>query len=280
MNKVSDILSFFLKELKGCYTENEIRSMFYISIEHILNYSKSDTIISSNVELKEDLKISFIEIVERLLKREPIQYIMMETTFYGLSFFSRRGVLIPRSETEELVDWIIKDNESSEKRYLDIGTGSACIIVSLAKNLQGSFYGIDVSPNALREAKQNIIRNNVDVILDKVDILISDLSGNWDIIVSNPPYVLESEKKYMKKNVLNWEPEIALFVEDSDPLIFYRIIAEQATKVLNKNGILYFEINESFGQKTIDMLDKKGFVNIELKKDINDKDRMVKAIWK
>ena len=132
----------------------------------------------------------------------------------------------------------------------------------------------------MREAKQNIIRNNVDVILDKVDILISDLSGNWDIIVSNPPYVLESEKKYMKKNVLNWEPEIALFVEDSDPLIFYRIIAEQATKVLNKNGILYFEINESFGQKTIDMLDKKGFVNIELKKDINDKDRMVKAIWK
>jgi release factor glutamine methyltransferase len=280
MNKVSDILSFFLKELKGCYTENEIRSMFYISIEHILNYSKSDTIISSNVELKEDLKISFIEIVERLLKREPIQYIMMETTFYGLSFFSRRGVLIPRSETEELVDWIIKDNESSEKRYLDIGTGSACIIVSLAKNLQGSFYGIDVSQKVLREAKQNIIRNNVDVILDKVDILSSNLIGNWDVIVSNPPYVLESEKKYMKKNVLNWEPEIALFVEDSDPLIFYRIIAEQATKVLNKNGILYFEINESFGQKTIDMLDKKGFVNIELKKDINDKDRMVKAIWK
>lgn len=280
MNKVSDILSFFLKELKGCYTENEIRSMFYISIEHILNYSKSDTIIRSNQELKEDLKIEFIEIVERLLKREPIQYILMETTFYGLPFFSRRGVLIPRTETEELVDWIIKDNESSEKRYLDIGTGSACIIVSLAKNLQGSFYGIDISQNALREAKQNIIRNNVDVILDKVDIISSDLSGNWDVIVSNPPYVLESEKKYMKQNVLNWEPEIALFVEDSDPLIFYRIIAEQATKVLNKNGILYFEINESFGQKTIDMLDEKGFVNIELKKDINDKDRMVKAIWK
>jgi release factor glutamine methyltransferase len=113
-----------------------------------------------------------------------------------------------------------------------------------------------------------------------VDILNSDLSGNWDVIVSNPPYVLESEKKYMKQNVLNWEPEIALFVEDSDPLIFYRIIAEQATKVLNKNGILYFEINESFGQETIDLLDEKGFVNIELKKDINDKDRMVKAIWK
>ena len=280
MNKVSDILSFFLKELKGCYSENEISSMFYISIEHILNYSKSDTIISSNEELKEDLKISFIEIVERLLKREPIQYILMETTFYGLPFFSRRGVLIPRTETEELVDWIIKDNESSEKRYLDIGTGSACIIVSLAKNLQGSFYGIDVSPKVLREAKQNIIRNNVDVILDKVDILSSNLFGNWDVIVSNPPYVLESEKKYMKQNVLNWEPEIALFVEDSDPLIFYRIIAEQATKVLNKNGILYFEINESFGQKIIDILDEKGFVNIELKKDINDKDRMVKAIWK
>ena len=280
MKKVSDILSFFLKELNGYYPEKEIKSLFYISIDHLLGYSKSDTIIKSENELLPDFKIEFSEIVERLQKKEPIQYILMETTFYGLPFFTRRGVLIPRSETEELVDWIIKDNENLEKRYLDIGTGSACIIISLAKNLNGSFYAIDVSPDALREAKQNVKRNNVDVNLEQFDILDSDLDGLWDVIVSNPPYVLESERKYMQQNVLAWEPEIALFVRDETPLLFYERIADQSTKVLNKNGILYFEINEKYGKETVDMLAQKGFVNIELKKDINDKDRMVKAVWK
>ena len=280
MKKVSDILSFFLKELNGYYPEKEIKSLFYISIDHLLGYSKSDTIIKSENELLPDFKIEFSEIVERLQKKEPIQYILMETTFYGLPFFTRRGVLIPRPETEELVDWIIKDNENLEKRYLDIGTGSACIIISLTKNLNGSFYAIDVSPDALREAKQNVKRNNVDVNLEQFDILDSDLDGLWDVIVSNPPYVLESERKYMKQNVLNWEPEIALFVKDKTPLLFYERIADQSTKVLNKNGILYFEINEKYGKETVDMLAQKGFVNIELKKDINDKDRMVKAMWK
>ena len=280
MKKVSDILSFFLKELNGYYPEKEIKSLFYISIDHLLGYSKSDTIIKSENELLPDFKIEFSEIVERLQKKEPIQYILMETTFYGLPFFTRRGVLIPRSETEELVDWIIKDNENLEKRYLDIGTGSACIIISLAKNLNGSFYAIDVSPDALREAKQNVKRNYVDVNLKQFDILDSDLDGLWDVIVSNPPYVLESERKYMQQNVLAWEPEIALFVKDETPLLFYERIADQSTKVLNKNGILYFEINEKYGKETVDMLAQKGFVNIELKKDINDKDRMVKAMWK
>jgi len=280
MKKVSDILSFFLKELNGYYPEKEIKSLFYISIDHLLGYSKSDTIIKSENELLPDFKIEFSEIVERLQKKEPIQYILMETTFYGLPFFTRRGVLIPRPETEELVDWIIKDNENLEKRYLDIGTGSACIIISLAKNLNGSFYAIDVSPDALREAKQNVKRNNVDVNLEQFDILDSDLDGLWDVIVSNPPYVLESERKYMQQNVLAWEPEIALFVRDETPLLFYERIADQSTKVLNKNGILYFEINEKYGKETVDMLAQKGFVNIELKKDINDKDRMVKAMWK
>jgi release factor glutamine methyltransferase len=266
--------------LNGYYPEKEIKSLFYISIDHLLGYSKSDTIIKSENELLPDFKIEFSEIVERLQKKEPIQYILMETTFYGLPFFTRRGVLIPRPETEELVDWIIKDNENLEKRYLDIGTGSACIIISLAKNLNGSFYAIDVSPDALREAKQNVKRNNVDVNLEQFDILDSDLDGLWDVIVSNPPYVLESERKYMQQNVLAWEPEIALFVRDETPLLFYERIANQSTKVLNKNGILYFEINEKYGKETVDMLAQKGFVNIELKKDINDKDRMVKAMWK
>ena len=280
MKKVSDILPYFLKEMNGFYPENEIKSMFYISIEHLLGYNRSDTIIKSENDLFPHFKIEFTEIIERLKKKEPIQYILNETTFYGLTFSSRKGVLIPRPETEELVDWIIKDNENSEKRYLDIGTGSACIIVSLAKNLKGDFHAIDISENALREAKQNVKRNNVDVILKKFDILNSDLVGFSDVIVSNPPYVLESERKYMHQNVLAWEPELALFVKDKSPLLFYERIANQSTKVLNKNGILYFEINEKYGNETIEMLTQKGFVNIELKKDINEKDRMVKAVWK
>jgi len=280
MKKVSDILPYFLKEMNGFYPENEIKSMFYIFIEHLLGYNRSDTIIKSENDLFPHFKIEFTEIIERLKKKEPIQYILNETTFYGLTFSCRKGVLIPRPETEELVDWIIKDNENSEKRYLDIGTGSACIIVSLAKNLKGDFHAIDISENALREAKQNVKRNNVDVNLKKFDILNSDLDGFWDVIVSNPPYVLESERKYMHQNVLAWEPELALFVKDKSPLLFYERIANQSTKVLNKNGILYFEINEKYGNETIEMLTQKGFVNIELKKDINEKDRMVKAVWK
>ena len=280
MKKVSDILPYFLKEMNGFYPENEIKSMFYISIEHLLGYNRSDTIIKSENYLFPYFKIEFTKIIERLKKKEPIQYILNETTFYGLTFSCRKGVLIPRPETEELVDWIIKDNENSEKRYLDIGTGSACIIVSLAKNLKGDFHAIDISENALREAKQNVKRNNVNVNLKKFDILNSDLVGFWDVIVSNPPYVLESERKYMHQNVLAWEPELALFVKDKSPLLFYERIANQSTKVLNKNGILYFEINEKYGNETIEMLTQKGFVNIELKKDINEKDRMVKAVWK
>ena len=280
MKKVSDILPYFLKEMNGFYPENEIKSMFYISIEHLLGYNRSDTIIKSENYLFPYFKIEFTEIIERLKKKEPIQYILNETTFYGLTFSCRKGVLIPRPETEELVDWIIKDNENSEKRYLDIGTGSACIIVCLAKNLKGDFHAIDVSENALREAKQNVKRNNVNVNLKKFDILNSDLLGFWDVIVSNPPYVLESERKYMHQNVLAWEPELALFVKDKSPLLFYERIANQSTKVLNKNGILYFEINEKYGNETVEILTQKGFVNIELKKDINEKDRMVKAVWK
>jgi len=280
MKKVSDILPFFLKNLEGVYPENELKNIAYISINQILSYSKSDTIIQSEKEISSDKIIVLSEVVSRLKNGEPIQYILMETTFYGLPLFTVRGVLIPRPETEELVDWIIKDNKNSEKRYLDIGTGSACIIVSLAKNLKGSFSGIDVSPDALREAKQNMSKNKVDVQLNQLDILTSNLDNYWDVIVSNPPYVLESEKKYMKQNVLNWEPEIALFVKDENPLLFYDRISDQAINVLNKNGLLYFEINEKYGKEIVKMLERKGFVNIELKKDLNEKDRMIKAMWK
>ena len=280
MKKVSDILPYFLNELLDFYPENELKSIMYISIDFHLGLTKSGTILQSERVLKDDEISVFINIVDRLKNMEPIQYILSETKFYGLSFYTKKGILIPRPETEELVDWIIKDNQGSEKKYLDIGTGSGCIIISLAKNLKGTFDAIDISEKSIRISEENSIKNKVNINLKKTDILCSELKGEWDVIVSNPPYVLRSEKEVMNKNVLNWEPETALFVEDTDPLVFYEEISKKALTVLRKNGYLYFEINENFGNETIKLLEEIGFVNIELKKDINGKDRMIKAMCK
>ena len=280
MKKVSDILPYFLNELLDFYPENELKSIMYISIDFHLGLTKSGTILQSERVLKDDEISVFINIVDRLKNMEPIQYILSETKFYGLSFYTKKGILIPRPETEGLVDWIIKDNQGSEKKYLDIGTGSGCIIISLAKNLKGTFDAIDISEKSIRISEENSIKNKVNINLKKTDILCSELKGEWDVIVSNPPYVLRSEKEVMNKNVLNWEPETALFVEDTDPLLFYEEISKKALTVLRKNGYLYFEINENFGNETIKLLEEIGFVNIELKKDINGKDRMIKAMCK
>ena len=163
---------------------------------------------------------------------------------------------------------------------MDIGTGSGCIIISLAKNLKGTFDAIDVSEESIRVSDKNILKNKVNVNLKRTNILYTELEGEWDIIVSNPPYVLNSEKELMNKNVLNWEPDTALFVEDTDPLLFYKEIAKKSSKVLRNNGFLYFEINEMFGKEVVNLLEEMRFVNIELKKDINGKDRMIKAMCK
>ena len=280
MKKVSDILPYFLNELSDLYPENELKSIMYISIDFHLELTKSGTLLQSDKILKNDEILVLINVVDRLKNMEPIQYILSETEFYGLSFYTKKEILIPRPETEELVDWIIKDNKGSNKKYLDIGTGSGCIIISLAKNLKGTFDAIDVSEETIRISDKNIVKNKVNVNLQQKDILHSELEGEWDVIVSNPPYVLNSEKELMNKNILNWEPDLALFVEDDNPLLFYKEIAKQASNVLRKNGLLYFEINEKFGKEIINLLEVIGFVNIELKKDINGKDRMVKAMCK
>ena len=280
MKKVSDILPYFLNELSDLYPENELKSIMYISIDFHLELTKSGTILQSDKILKNDEILVLINVVDRLKNMEPIQYILSETEFYGLSFYTKKEILIPRPETEELVDWIIKDNKGSNKKYLDIGTGSGCIIISLAKNLKGTFDAIDVSEETIRISDKNIVNNQVNVNLKQTDILHSELEGEWDVIVSNPPYVLNSEKELMNKNILNWEPNLALFVEDDNPLLFYKEIAKKSSNVLRKNGLLYFEINEKFGKEIINLLEVIGFVNIELKKDINGKDRMVKAMCK
>jgi len=276
-----------MSELKDYYPEHEIRSLTYISIDYLLNMNKSDTIINANKIIDVADLPKFISTISDLKKYKPIQYIFSETVFYNSKFFCSNKTLIPRCETEELVDWIINENKYTVKKYLDICTGSGCIIISLCKNLKGTFNGVDISLDVLSIAQKNNYRNKTNVIFNTIDILdndarslLSKLNNKYDVIVSNPPYVLNSEKKQMNKNVLQWEPHLALFVDDDEPFIFYKTIANTAKKILNYDGTLYFEINERFGNEIILLLEKEGYVNIELKKDINDKDRMIKATWK
>ena len=247
--------------------------------------SKSDTIINSEKKL-EDMEIIEIKSTISSLKRyEPIQYVFMETEFYGNSFFSISGSLIPRPETEELVEWVLKRVDSNESiNILDIGTGSGCIAISFAKNLPNAkVYALDISAKALKTAKQNADLNEVNVEFIEADILkngdgLLGADVKFDIIVSNPPYVREQEKDMMKPNVLDNEPHLALFVKDENPLLFYEAITKYASKNLAREGHLFFEINEYLGSDMINLLQDNNFRNIEVKQDIFKKDRMIKGV--
>ena len=277
MEKVSNIIPYFIKQLSDIAPDSEIISWAYLSIEHCLDYNRSDCIIHSEQEITSLIANRLKQITTDLKTNKPIQYILGKTDFYGLKLKVNEHTLIPRPETEELVDWVLKQEFSSA---LDIGTGSGCIPIALAKHTNASIMAIDVSENALEVAKENAILNAVKVKFILQDILQSESLPKVDLIVSNPPYVLDNEKLKMKKNVLDYEPDLALFVANNNPLIFYKKIAQLAFESLNENGKLFFEINEQFGADTIAMLTEIGFVNIALKKDINDKDRMVKATKK
>ena len=277
MEKVSNIIPYFIKQLSDIAPDSEIISWAYLSIEHCLDYNRSDCIIHSEQEITSLIANRLKQITTDLKTNKPIQYILGKTDFYGLKLKVNEHTLIPRPETEELVDWVLKQEFSSA---LDIGTGSGCIPIALAKHTNASIMTIDVSENALEVAKENAILNTVKVKFILQDILHSESLPKVDLIVSNPPYVLDNEKVKMQKNVLDFEPDLALFVANNNPLIFYKKIAQLAFESLNENGKLFFEINEQFGADTIAMLTEIGFVNIALKKDINDKDRMVKATKK
>lgn len=276
MNILANILPFFLKEIDN-FSRREIISFAYLSIEKILGFSKSDCILNSNYILSDEDISSFEKIIVDIKKNIPIQYVLGETHFYNLKFNVNSSTLIPRPETEELVRYILSHNFSS---VLDIGTGSGCIAISIAKNSNASIDAIDNSKEALEIAKSNAILNSVDVNFMFNDVFGFSVTKKYDLIVSNPPYVLNSEKKYMHQNVIDYEPHNALFVEDSNPLIFYEKIALIASKNLNSNGLLFFEINEKFGEQIIDLLLKLNFVDIELKKDINGRDRIIKSVFK
>ncbi|HEY3370315.1 MAG TPA: peptide chain release factor N(5)-glutamine methyltransferase [Prolixibacteraceae bacterium] len=270
------------KELSGIFPKEEIESLIFLIFEKIKGYSRTQFLLSREENLNTDELIEIEKIVTRLKNHEPIQYILGETEFYGLPFYSLPGVLIPRPETEELVQWIIQENTLLSPTILDIGTGTGCIAISLRKNIhQSTVLACDISPVCIETAIRNAGLNALPVSVFGYDILNSTPNITFpqlDIVVSNPPYVRESEKLLMEKNVLEHEPKLALFVPDDKPLMFYERIADFALVHLKYGGRLYFEINEAFGKECVEMLQAKGFSNIKLKKDIHGKDRMIRAI--
>jgi len=272
------------KELAGIYAKGEIESLIFLIFEKVKGYSRTQFLLANAEELNEDDLKEIREIVARLKNHEPIQYILGVTEFYGLSFHSVPGVLIPRPETEELVQWIIQENKNSKPFILDIGTGTGCIAISLQKNISKStVLACDISPVCLETAHRNSELNSADVSVFQYNILnntpeISSIP-ELDIIVSNPPYIRETEKSLMEKNVLEHEPELALFVSDKKPLIFYERIADFSKIHLKNQGFLYFEINEAFGAECCKILQEQGYSEIVLKKDIHGKDRMIRCRW-
>ena len=276
MNILANIIPEYINQITN-FPRREVISFAYLSIEKILGYSKSDCIINSDSQLSNESINSFNKIISDLRKNIPIQYILEEANFYGLKFKVNRSTLIPRSETEELVEYILNHKFNS---VLDICTGSGCIAISIAKNTDSRVTAIDISNEAIEIAKSNAINNSVDVNFIVNDVFNFSHDKKYDLIVSNPPYVLESEKKYIHRNVIDYEPHDALFVNDSNPLIFYKKIIEIAKNNLNKDGLLFFEINEKFSNQIIELLTDLNFVEIELKKDINGRDRIIKSIFK
>jgi release factor glutamine methyltransferase len=279
--KIKQYRTQFIKELSPFYDAYEAESFFYLILEDKHKLRQIDLALNHELNFSESDFVIWNSLLGQLKKEVPIQYLLGKTSFYGLDFEVNENVLIPRPETEELVEWIIKENSKTDKtkklKVLDIGTGSGCIAISLAKNLPNAeVFGIDVSKKAIETSKRNAINNNVDVTFVLLDILETDvLTSNFDIIVSNPPYVRNLEKEEIKKNVLDYEPHLALFVDDNDALIFYRKIAALAKSSLLENGQLFFEINQYLGKEMTDLLETMNFKDIELKKDIYDNDRMI-----
>ena len=290
--KAKDLKDIFHKELDTIYGKDEVASFFYLCLEHRLNVARIQLQLEPEFTLSKSETDFLFEILEGLKQQKPIQYLLGETEFYGLQFKVNNNVLIPRPETEELVDWIIKDSnfkiQNSEAiKILDIGTGSGCIAISLAKHLpEDQVYALDVSKEALDIAKQNADTNNVKInfieasILDETSWGLEFRDLNFDIIVSNPPYVRELEKQEIKPNVLDNEPPLALFVDNENPLIFYKAITDFAFDKLKSSGSLYFEINQYLGQETKQLLVNTEFKAIELRKDLNGNDRMLKGTKK
>ena len=292
-NLVRDCRRHYASELEKIYGSDEANALIMMLLEHYFGIDRVKMALEPELRLSESELLTLHFAVKELLKNKPIQYVIGETEFCGMRFFVEEGVLIPRPETEEMVKAIVNKNgvtrlgnsylaRNDNQSLIDIGTGSGCIAISLAKLLKDSVVtAVDVSEKALEIAKKNAEANGVDVQFVLDDILNPKkpelIDNQYDIIVSNPPYVCESEKKEMRANVLDYEPSSALFVSDNDPLIFYRKILEFAQKTLKPNGQIWFEINEKFGIEMKNLCIEKGFQNVEIIKDFRGKDRILKA---
>lgn len=279
--KIKEYRSYFIDNLSTIYDIGEAESFFYLILEEKNQLKRIDLVLRPELTFGEEEITIWNSILEQLKNETPIQYLLGKTSFYGSEFEVNPNVLIPRPETEELVEWILKSTmgeiASSKCKILDIGTGSGCIAVALAKNLENAeVFALDVSHKALATAKKNAEINNVMITFIEKNILeVTDLNQQFDIIVSNPPYVRNLEKQEIKKNVLDNEPHLALFVKDDDALIFYKKIAQLAQNNLSENGKLFFEINQYLGKEMISLLEEMNFKDVELRKDIYGNDRMI-----
>ncbi len=284
MKTIRDVFDRFKLGLKDHYEVNEITSLTQLAIAERTGFSNAKIKAFPELELSENESTKLIDILNELSTGKPIQYILSKTEFYGLPFLVNPSVLIPRPETEELVDWAInslKTEINNSAHIIDIGTGSGCIAISIKKHLPDfKVSAIDISATAIQTATKNAKLNQVEVEFSEEDILNpkATKTKKYKVIISNPPYVTLLDKRQMHTNVTDFEPHNALFVSDDDPLIFYRFIAKFAIKHLDQNGLLFFEINESYGQETVNLLDELGFKEISLRKDLSGKDRMLKAM--
>jgi len=293
---LKELQHIFHIELDAIYGKHEVDSFFYLCTEHYLSVPRIQLTLEPELTITKPETDTFFKVLEDLKQHKPIQYILGDTEFFGLPFKVNENVLIPRPETEELVDMIIRNHsgpydcaqdvlrEESQLKILDIGTGSGCIAISLAKNLPNAkVYALDVSLEALKVATQNAKSNNVEITFIEADILNASTWNlffenlEFDIVVSNPPYVRELEKQEIQPNVLENEPHLALFVDDNNPLIFYKAITDFAVKKLKPKGKLYFEINQYLGEETKALLADANFEDVTLLKDLNGNDRMLKG---
>ncbi len=264
--------------LGDVYSERELQSINRLLISKLTGYSFTEILVNKNTIFSANQRDSLLIYLEKLQKNMPIQYVLGNTEFCGLNFMVNQSVLIPRPETEELVEWI-KDDIEMNSAVLDIGTGSGCIAISLKYFLSNiQMYACDISEDALLIAMENAKNNKVDINFFQMDVLSDfDLTNRWDVIVSNPPYIPQNEKSKMNKNVVDYEPEKALFVPDHTPLVFYEKTAQFALKHLKNKGKIYFETHRDYAEDCKKMLINKGFVNIELKRDIAGNLRMLRA---
>jgi len=274
---MNELKQYLFAHLKDNYSGEEITVLKNLILENLTSLPLAEILKKEKFQLTDKQFADFQRIVKRLQNNEPIQYIFGKANFYGMEFIVNQQVLIPRPETEELVEWILQENKMA--KILDIGTGSGCIAITLAaKNPNFRLWALDFSKDALAVAQQNAQIHNVNINFLEKDILqIPNFEQKWDIIVSNPPYISENERFTLQKNVIDFEPHSALFVQEENPLIFYEKILQFAKNQLVPNGKLYFEINKNFGNEIKNLFQKFDFKNIILKKDISSNPRMIKG---